>query len=696
MAAGSISGHHDDHSLITSTPRKKLKVKAGEAVPVDAVPSVVLTQRRKEDANETSSDVSVRRAYIKACPAGRPPIQSPIASRRGAASTRAPLVPLPLPTTHAPSAAQEDAAAACVLLQRLEEAGAEASSEQPGAPVSAVVRKDATVASIAQVTISQAEASGPAVPKLNHPATTLTASVTPSAAEPKPSAGLPPRPHTHVRESIASPTSAFCSPTAVAAAAGSRGAPEGAHGHGKGAQAAGGGTATRLSTIFSPVFSILARSIGGGGSSGAAGRVTVTAAETGRGGGVVGAWVGLGGGKGERCRNHAARSCDSTDDLRAHSSDNLSNFTEDDDDNDGEDDDGEGGAMSPSSSDHSAMEEKGVGPGQMIRAHCGASNLLAGQGSVLEWRPVKTGPDEGEEGGACQLAYVGGHLDCGCGVSADEEDDDEDFDPYLFIRNLPPLHACVSRYRPSVLPRKTRHSRPISLVLDLDETLVHSSLEDSAKMDFAFPVSYNRQCHKVFVKCRPGLTTFLERVSQLFEIIVFTASQRIYAEALLNILDPHRKHFRHRIFRESCVFVEGNYLKDLSVLGRDMSQVVIIDNSPQAFGFQIDNGIPIESWFDDDEDRELLGVLPFLESLVGVPSFFGDLGRCAVFLWRVRPVCRLSWRAWWVAAGSRTLVCERVGVEDVRPLIQKKYRLREKVAHCTTGTGRRIIHTCGR
>lgn len=117
----------------------------------------------------------------------------------------------------------------------------------------------------------------------------------------------------------------------------------------------------------------------------------------------------------------------------------------------------------------------------------------------------------------------------------------------------------------------------------LAETLVHSTLEPCDDADFTFPVNFNLQEHTVYVRCRPHLRDFMERVSSLFEIIIFTASQSIYAEQLLNVLDPKRRIFRHRVFRESCVFVDGNYLKDLSVLGRDLAHVIIIDNSPQVF-----------------------------------------------------------------------------------------------------------------
>ncbi|KAI3824615.1 hypothetical protein L1987_06079 [Smallanthus sonchifolius] len=188
----------------------------------------------------------------------------------------------------------------------------------------------------------------------------------------------------------------------------------------------------------------------------------------------------------------------------------------------------------------------------------------------------------------------------------------EYLDPQMFIKNLLDFSEVETNLCPTVLPWERR---TVTLVLDLDETLVHSSLEHCDDADFSFPVFVDFKEHTVYVKQRPHLRDFLERVSEMFQIVVFTASQSIYAKQLLDILDPDGKIISRRAYRESCIFADGSYTKDLTVLGVDLAKVAIIDNCPQVFRLQVNNGIPIKSWFNDPSDCALITLLPFLETL---------------------------------------------------------------------------------
>lgn len=99
-----------------------------------------------------------------------------------------------------------------------------------------------------------------------------------------------------------------------------------------------------------------------------------------------------------------------------------------------------------------------------------------------------------------------------------------------------------------------------------------------------------------------------------FELVVFTASLSKYADPLVDILDPERM-CSYKLFREHCTFVNNAFVKDLTRLGRPMTDVIIVDNSPIAYMFQPENAIPILSWYDSLEDRELPRLTHILERL---------------------------------------------------------------------------------
>lgn len=192
---------------------------------------------------------------------------------------------------------------------------------------------------------------------------------------------------------------------------------------------------------------------------------------------------------------------------------------------------------------------------------------------------------------------------------------DDEMDGFLFMKYAPPISENYFKRTGPYLPKKTSKCPEYTLVLDLDETLVHCTIEESSNPDLIFPVSFNGDQYQVYMRKRPYFLEFLQTVAQLFEVVVFTASQKCYAETLLNKVDAQKKLISHRLFRDHCVQVEGNFVKDLRVLGRDLSKTIIIDNSPPAFTYQPENGIPIVSWFEDSNDTELLKMIPILKKL---------------------------------------------------------------------------------
>jgi len=99
---------------------------------------------------------------------------------------------------------------------------------------------------------------------------------------------------------------------------------------------------------------------------------------------------------------------------------------------------------------------------------------------------------------------------------------------------------------------------------------------------------------------------------------VFTASQRDYAEPILNFLDPKEEIFDYRFYREMCLTAsDGRYVKDLRIFGgRKLKDIVIVDNSAFSFGEQIENGVPIIPFIYDKRDKEFLKLQKYLELIL--------------------------------------------------------------------------------
>ncbi|PKI84354.1 protein-serine/threonine phosphatase [Malassezia vespertilionis] len=171
--------------------------------------------------------------------------------------------------------------------------------------------------------------------------------------------------------------------------------------------------------------------------------------------------------------------------------------------------------------------------------------------------------------------------------------------------------------RPLLAPTLSIDANRKCLVLDLDETLVHSSFKMVPNADFIVPVEIDGVTHNVYVIKRPGVDEFMRLMGQIYEVVIFTASLNKYADPVIDILDMH-KVVRHRLFRESCHNHHGNYVKDLSQLGRPLHDTIILDNSPASYIFHPTNAVPVSSWFNDPHDTELTDLCPFLDDLTSV------------------------------------------------------------------------------
>ena len=184
------------------------------------------------------------------------------------------------------------------------------------------------------------------------------------------------------------------------------------------------------------------------------------------------------------------------------------------------------------------------------------------------------------------------------------------------------------------------------LLIDLDETLIHSdfSLEylNDKKVKYDTIIKFKEtesdfeenyedyydmrrkklkrelfneeKEYKVGVFIRKGAKEFLTEVSKYFVVGIFTASVKDYADAVIDYLDPNKNLIKFRLYRNNCINLNDKiFVKDLRIIkGIDIKDIILLDNSIYSFSAQINNGILVNSFFNDKNDIELYNVLGYL------------------------------------------------------------------------------------
>ena len=172
---------------------------------------------------------------------------------------------------------------------------------------------------------------------------------------------------------------------------------------------------------------------------------------------------------------------------------------------------------------------------------------------------------------------------------------------FLFILYYTNFKTLLERnkVKPPYLPPLDTKKYKYSLILDLDETLVH----------------YIEEENRAYVQVRPYADFFLNEMAKYFELVIFTAAAEDYADIVLNELDKN-KVINYKLYRKHTEQINGVFIKDLSKLGRDLTKILIVDNNKDNFSLQPENGLHICSFIGDQNDDELYNLSSDLMKIV--------------------------------------------------------------------------------
>jgi len=151
----------------------------------------------------------------------------------------------------------------------------------------------------------------------------------------------------------------------------------------------------------------------------------------------------------------------------------------------------------------------------------------------------------------------------------------------------------------------------------MDETLIHSDFAMSSTFHDVI-LELEEQSLSIPLILRPNIFKFLDFCSQHYELIVFTASKKEYANCILNYIEKDKKYFKHRLYRDSCINILNKFFfKDLRILqNRNLKDVILVDNSLISCSNQLNNGVLITSFYNDQNDNELENLMKYLELII--------------------------------------------------------------------------------
>jgi hypothetical protein len=152
-------------------------------------------------------------------------------------------------------------------------------------------------------------------------------------------------------------------------------------------------------------------------------------------------------------------------------------------------------------------------------------------------------------------------------------------------------------------------TKEFCLVLDIDETISHT-----------MRLSFGN-----YFLLRPGVIHLIRKLYHFFEIDIFTAAIKRYADNIVDKLDPNNIYINYRFYREHCIYEGTKTVKKLVRIGRELNKIIFVDNIKYNAKYNMDNLYHVSSWKDDVYDEEMIKLQDLLIDIIVNGTFKDDI-----------------------------------------------------------------------